>query len=127
MKVKVWCYMSVYSTVAYNSQIALWNITDNFSEIWGTAVCNSGQDYTKTLIGQCNLNSGTVYTIDFGAGSGFNPNVQSFGLVIEEILDTSVDTFQLNNNSVQSLKVQNTNSDIGVELFNQNSNNRWRM
>ena len=82
----------------------------------------------NNIIGVIDLVPNNNYTLDFGNLTTFvNKSLRSFGLLIQEIVEQSVDTFQFDNNSVQSLKVNNIQNDSALELFNQTSNNKWRM
>lgn len=78
------------------------------------------------MIGVVDLVVGKSYTIDFGNGTTFaNQQIKSFGLVIEEILDVSTDTFSFDDNSLKQLKIVNVNTNgntqTGIWLENKNN------
>lgn len=101
-KYKVNIYFNWYVTTAYNTQFALYDITNSISLIWSNSTVNIGQNLTDTIIGVVDLIAGNTYTIDFGNGTTFaGLQIKSFGLIIEEIYDTSNDTFTFNDNSLK--------------------------
>jgi len=62
------------------------------------------------LIGVCTFNAAKSYTLDFGNGTTFaNQQIRSFGLIIEEVTETSTDAFTWDDNSLKQLTIANTN------------------
>ena len=58
------------------------------------------------MTGVVDLVVGRNYTLDFGNGTSFaGIPVRSFGLIVEEILDVSSDTFVFNTSAVAPLNI----------------------
>lgn len=108
-KYKINAFFNLYSgAVAYSPQFSLWNITDSVSIIWSASTINAGQNLDNTLVGVVDLVQGKSYTLDFGNGTSFaGQQVRSFGLIVEEILDVSADTFNFSSASLTPLTIQN--------------------
>lgn len=69
---------------------------------------------------------GKSYTLDFGNGTSFaGQQVRSFGLIVEEILETSTDVFTWDDNSLKQLTLANINTgggtSSGIRFENQNN------
>ncbi len=127
MNVKIQAFFNVYSGgTAYNPQFAFWNLSDSFSEIWGSCAVNAGQTIDNNLIGVCTLTLGKSYTLDFGNGGTFaGQQVRSFGLIIEEVVGNSTDTFSWDDNTLKQLMLANVNvggsTSTGIRFENQNN------
>ena len=128
MKVRVNIFFQMYSAATLSGiQFALWNITDSYSEIWNLWTASTTSQSHGQLVGIVTLSALKQYTLDFGTGTANQGlQVRSFGLVIEELIETAQDTFTFSNSGVKSVTNQNTGTGQSAFALKDTSQS-WRM